>query len=46
MGQLIYNRTDVSKMDQKIDISDQPKGMYVVRLKVNDNYITQKIIKK
>jgi hypothetical protein len=36
----------VSSANDKIDISDQPKGIYLIRIKTNNQILTIKLIKK
>ncbi len=43
-GQLLYNVTQTSN-ELKIDVSSYPKGLYFVKVKSDENVITEKIIK-
>ncbi len=44
LGKLIYNSDDIVNNFLKLDISDYPDGLYLIKIKSSDNYISKKIL--
>lgn len=43
-GEIVYNQIVNPRNEIKIDISGMPKGIYLVQIKSNEIYLTQKIV--